>query len=93
MKIEIGINPNCSEATIRFRTNKLTKNQEEELFKTLESFVEKYGYETNVFRSKIFNIECITVDGDAPYNDSIGLMNAIKSLPFIDKVEIQEEEK
>jgi hypothetical protein len=93
MKIEKGISANCSEATIRFRTDKLTKEEEEKLFAVLEEYVEKYNYETYIFGDKIFGIRCITVDGDAPYNDADGLKGAIKDLPFINKVKSEMEEE
>lgn len=93
MKIEIGISPNCSEATIRFQTTKLTKEQEEQLYEALTAFVEKYDYETSVFRSNIFGIKCITVDGDAPYNNYDDMMAAVKDLKFMDKVKIESDEK
>lgn len=54
MKIEIGINPNCSEATVRFKTDKLTKEQEQELLVALTSYAEKYDYETEVSKEKIW---------------------------------------
>ena len=93
MRIEIGINPNCSESVVRFRTDKLTGEQREQLFGALKSFVEEYAYETDVFKGKIFGIECITVDGDAPYNDYDNLMASLKDLKFMDKVKIEREEK
>lgn len=93
MKIEIGINPNCSEATVHFRTDKLTEKQEEELFDALDSFVKEYDYETSVSKGKIFGIKCITVDGNAPYNDYQGMIDAVKDLTFMKKVKIEKEEK
>ena len=93
MKIEIGINPNCSEATVRFRTDKLTKEQEKELFDTLTSYVDKYGYETSVFRGEIFGIKCVTVSGDAPHNDSDNMMASVKDLKFINRVKTEWEEE
>jgi len=93
MKVERGINPNCSESIMRFGTAKLTKEEEEKLFETLSTFVEKYNYETSVYRNMIFGIKCITVDGDAPYNDITGINKSIKKLSFMNKVTIETEEK
>lgn len=44
MKIERGVWANCSEATWRFRVDKLTSEEEQKLFKTLEKYAEKYNY-------------------------------------------------
>lgn len=93
MKVEKGVWANCSDATMRFGTNKLTKEEEEQLFDVLKSYVEEYNYETNVFRNKIFGIKCITVDGNAPYNDEKGIREAIKKLPFMNEVKIEMEEQ
>lgn len=93
MRIEIGINPNCSELTVRFRTDKLTKKEEEKLFNALEVFVKEYNYETAVSRDTIFGIKCITVDGDAPYNNSDGMIAATKNFNFMNKVKIESEER
>ena len=93
MKIEIGANPNCSESIMRFRTDKLTEEQEEKLYETLRSFVDKYNYETSVYRNTIFGIKCITVDGDAPYNEPSKIMKEVEKLSFIKKVTIESEEK
>lgn len=41
MKVERGCSPNCSEATMRFKTNKLTEAEEEQLFDTLNSYVKE----------------------------------------------------
>jgi len=93
MKVERGVWANCSEATMRFKVDKLTKEEEEKLFKTLNTYVEKYNYETWVYRNMIFGIKCITVDGDAPYNDDKGLTKSVKKLSFMNKVAIEMEEK
>ena len=93
MRIETGINPNCSEGIVRFRTDKLTTEQEEELLNALKSFVEEYNYETSVYKAKIFGIKCITVDGDAPYNDHDNLIKVAEKFDFMDKVKIEEEER
>lgn len=93
MRIERGCNPNCSEAIMRFRVDKLTKEEEEKLFNTLNTYVEKYNYETWVYRNTIFGIKCITVDGDAPYNDTKGINKSIKKLSFMNKVAIEKEER
>lgn len=91
MRIERGINPNCSEATIRFNTKKLTQKEEEKLYKALEAYIKEYSYETYVSRNNIFNIPCITVQGDAPYNDGDKLMGIVNDLPFKNKITISEE--
>lgn len=93
MIIERGINPNCSEAIIRFRVDKLTEEENEKLFKALKSYVDKYDYETNIYDNTIFGIHCITVDGNAPYNDSDGLKKIVNKFSFKNKIEIEEEEK
>lgn len=93
MKIERGINPNCSEAIVRFRTDKLNQEEEAKLFEVIRAYVDKYNYETSVYRNMIFGIKCITVDGDAPYNDEDGLRGSVRKLKFIKKVEIEKEEE
>jgi hypothetical protein len=93
MKIEKGCNPNCSESIMRFETTKLTAEQEEKLFETLNSYVEQYGYETSVYRNNVFGIKCITVDGDASYNSSDEIRKSVSRLSFINKVKIESEEK
>lgn len=93
MRIEIGCSPNCSEAIMRFQTTKLTKKEEEKLFDTLNVYVEKYGYDTFVYRNTIFGIQCITIDGDAPYNSGDEIRKTVEKLSFMNKVKIETEEK
>ena len=74
MIIEKSLNPNCSEAVIRFNIDKLTKKQSLELYKELEKAVEKYGYDTYLFEKSIFGVNCFVVQGDMPYNDGDTLL-------------------
>jgi len=90
MIIERGVWANCSEATIRFRTDKLTKEEEEKLFKALQKYAED-GYETFVTQGEIFGIRCITVNGDGPYNDGDTIKAILNKFPFKKKVETEEE--
>ena len=69
MKIEFSLNPNCSEATLHFRTDNLSADKKKALFSALKKAVEKYNYETWVFEDTCFGIQMITVNGDMPYND------------------------
>lgn len=93
MKIERGVWANCSESIMRFQTDKLSEEEEAKLFEVIRAYVDKYNYETSVYRNSIFGTKCITVDGDAPYNDEDGLRAKVKKLKFIKKVEIEREEQ
>jgi len=93
MKIEIGINPNCSEATIRIDVRGQDKKLVKKLITKLETELhETYGTkvaiksqdwdndedatklkefdwsEGYVTMERIFGIDCIKINGDAPYN-------------------------
>ena len=83
MKLEFGVNPNCSESVMRFNTSKLTDDQEEKLYETLVGFVKEYNYSTDVFKEKIFDVKCIVVDGDAPYKASEKLRASSQNLSFL----------
>lgn len=93
MKVEKGCSPNCSESIMRFRTDKLNEEEEAKLFEVIRAYVDEYNYETDVYRNTIFGIKCITVKGDAPYNDEDGLRGKVDGLKFIKKVEIEQEEE
>jgi len=91
MIIERGCWANCSEATIRFRTDKLTAEEETKLFNALQKYAEE-GYETFVTQGEIFGIRCVTVNGDGPYNESEKIMNILNKFSFKKKVETEREE-
>jgi len=93
MKIEKGISANCSESTVRFATDKLTKIQEEKLYKALQDFVIEYNYETWITREKVFGISCIKINGDGPYNGRKDMDVKLEKLDFMNKVKIEEEEQ
>lgn len=89
MKIERGISANCSEATIRFKTDLLTEKEEKDLYDALESYVKEYdegSCMTDVTKEKIFGIKCITVKGNAPYNDTDGVIAIVDKFSFKRKI-------
>lgn len=68
MKVELSLNPNCSEAVIRINTKRLSEEDKKKLFAELTKAVEKYDYDTGVYENEIFGVEMIEVKGDMPYN-------------------------
>ena len=71
------INPNCSEAVVRIDLRGLNMAKATILQMELEKMVEEYDYDTEIYRSRFFEIPLIVVSGDMPYNDSAKLSNLI----------------
>ena len=67
------LNPNCSEAVMRIRTDEMIREQEEKLFKELEekfdSSKNEDACDTSVSKEKVFEIPVIKIDGDEPFNN------------------------
>jgi len=69
------LNPNCSEAVMRIRTDAMTEEQKTKL---LNELTEKFdsnedkneAYDTSVSEETIFGIPHIAIDGQMPYNNS-----------------------
>ncbi len=68
------LNPNCSEAVMRIRTDKMTPEQKDKLFKELETKFDSSendeARDTSVSEEEIFGIPTIKIDGQMPYNNS-----------------------
>jgi len=81
LKIEKGINPNCSEATMRIRTDNLSKEEVAEIILCLERLTHTDNwYDTNYYEDTIFNIPVITITGDVPYNGAKWLEDHLSAL-------------
>jgi len=90
MKIELSLNPNCSEAVCRIKVNRMPRNKKAELYRKLEEAVNKYseeGGETSISMGRMFGIEMITIDGDMPFNDPNTIEEIITPYRSMVKVE------
>lgn len=89
--IEI-LNPNCSEAVMRLRTSKLTKEETAKLLEKLKSFEDgkddDWG-ETWSEESTVFGVPHIKVDGNAPYNNPEKIHGVLEALGIAGKVEVE----
>ena len=64
-----SLNPNCSEAVMHIRTDRLSEQEKDELCGILEKAAEEYDNDTWVTEGELFGIQVITVSGDMPYNE------------------------
>jgi hypothetical protein len=79
MKVENSLNPNCSEAVMRIRTDRLSAEEKERLYNTLDGAIKNYDYETYINEGTSFGVQIITVSGDMPFNKSEELENITSS--------------
>lgn len=67
------LNPNCSEAVMRIRTDKMTSEKKEKLLEELkqkfDSGYNSESYETYVTEEIIFGIPIIKISGAEPHNN------------------------
>lgn len=90
----IELNPNCSEATVRLRTDFLNEKEK----KALEDYIidlEKdtdFWYEANWYHHSMFGMEIISINGDMPYNHYDDLIDKLSKLPFWGKIEHEYDE-
>ncbi len=75
------LNPNCSEAVMRVRTDKMTPEQKDKLFKELETKFDSSkndeACDTSVSEEEIFGIPTIKIDGDEAFNNSEEIQNVL----------------
>ena len=93
--VKMLLNPNCSEAVMRIRTDKMKPEEREKLFKELE---EKFDSgendeadETSVSEQTIFDLPQIVISGGEPYNNSAKIRAVLDSYSVEDEW-ISEEE-
>jgi len=94
----IDLNPNCSEATMRVRTDNLNNKEEEELYRYLllldkyadEDNIEEYDwwYDTYIETASLGSVSWIEIRGDAPFNSEEKILEYLYKLPFAKKLEI-----
>jgi hypothetical protein len=98
---EIVLNPNCSEAVCRIRTDNLTEDEKIALRAKIDKLVngdedkDEAGWQsdTSVYEETVFGIPCIKIDGDLPYNGSEELDGALEELPFFSKLKMETEDR
>jgi hypothetical protein len=93
MKLEIGVSPNCSEATIRIRTDGQKAEKIQALIKELEEHMdpsklmpgewddtdsEDQWSEGYVNERSIFGMNVLEISGDAPFNYGEQVFEVIK---------------
>ena len=88
------LNPNCSEAIFRLRTGKLKANEKVELDRVIEKLKadEEIWGDTYTSEKKIFGIEHIEINGQAPYHHGDELKEELSKLPFWKKLECEKDE-
>ncbi len=91
---EIELNPNCSEAVMRIRTDNLNECERGRLTNLLQELEkdEERWYHTGFSDETIFGVSCITIQGDVPYNNLDWLTNNLQTLCFYDKLDIEGED-
>jgi hypothetical protein len=86
------LNPNCSEATMRFNVTNLSEQMTKKLMKALEEIEAEHStengnnipdedawwYDTSFYIETIFNLTTITINGDTPYNNPEKLLEALR---------------
>jgi len=94
------LNPNCSESVMRVRTDTLTKQERDLIYKYLDILTDdeenyssddrKYDwwYDTGWEDICFGGIEWIEIRGETPFNYWDELENYLRKLPFIEKSEI-----
>lgn len=86
------LNPNCSEAIMRLRIDKLKEKEIEKIENQMEEMEgEEWWAETNWKRMKIFGIEAIEISGNAPFNNPDNIKGKLEKLPFFKKITIEED--
>lgn len=86
------LNPNCSEAILRINLTNLTKQEKELLDDRIKKAEEEEGWwgETSYSYDRVFGIDTVKIDGNAPYNSHDELIRHLNKLPFWGKVDYED---
>lgn len=92
--MNIELNPNCSEATVRLRIDNLSIEEKRALSEYLTELEEDtdFWYDAGWGTGSIFGIEIISISGDMPYNHYGDLIERLSRLPFWGKIEHEYED-
>jgi len=90
----IDLNPNCSEATVRLRTDKLSNEEYKALVDVIKEWESSEDWCDDTWWSEecIFGVSHIKIKGNFPYNNFNDIDSKLYNIPFGDKVEVEYEE-